>query len=1079
MRNTILSLAVWACCLLSIPVASGQAVSGTINGLVTDPSGAAVVGASVTVMNTRTGATVRVFSTATGFYAVPNLPPSVYTVTAEAPGFKQFVQTNASLSLDSIVRVECPLEVGNIAESVSVTAEEAVLKTDKADVSAVITDRTLTDLPVLNRNASQLVSLLPGALRGTTVFVGENPSLDSNGFVNGAGGRGNYHQLDGIDNQETFQGVAMINSAVDSLQEIKITTNSYDAEFGQVAGAVFQASTKSGSNEYHGTLFEYIQNNKFFARNPFTESTTKVAPWRWNQFGGSIGGPIKKDRLFFFSDWQAMRSRQGATIQLNLPTPEFKRGDFSAVRSTNPIFDPLTGDQNGRGRLLFPNNSVPAARFHPATSKLVAALPDPNTPDPSIYFRNFVKSGSFIADTDGLNTRIDYNHSANTRIFARYTYLRLRFDAQPVLGLFLGGLGPAGTQNQVGGTRTQNLAFNVTRVVRANLVGELRVGFTRFLAARAQSDVGLKTAREIGIPGINKDGDPLTDGLPDMAIDGPVSNFNLGIFVSNFYEVEQSLQFVNNWTLIKGSHSLKWGADLRPRTKFTRIGRSVRGSFTFTRFGTASADAPGATGLGFASFLLGHSRNYIRSVFSREPLEFQDRHGLFVQDQWRVNRKLALTLGLRYEFFSPWYANEGGFSNFDFNTAEALVSGVGDVDKYAGVQANHRNFGPRLGLAYSFSPRNVLRMGYGLSFISVPARDALWPVHRAQSENAPTLYTAAFPLSQGPPEPAPAVIPPSGRVRFPDGQTLTGTRFDERTESLHTWNLALQRRMSSTITAEAAYLGHAGRNLARLRDANAAQPGPGPLPQRKLLGTRFGLAQPISLRANEGNSSFHSMQIRVDKRFSKGTQFLISYTWQKTIFDTYQNPFDRSAYKNLNGPRRWLTLSYVWELPFARSARSVTKALLGGWQVSGITQLQDGSPLSPTMIANTLNVDSYTQLPDRIGSGFVDNPDRNRWFDVSAFRVPPPFTFGNSGLGIFNSPGSWVADVSLNKSFHFRTPLNEQTRLAFRWELFNTLNHVNLGSPDTRIDAPASQAGKIFNIQGAMRRMQMGLHLYF
>ncbi len=505
---------------LAAQIAHAQAVSGSITGLVTDGSGSSVAGANVTITNQGTSVSTQVTTTETGYYSVPNLIPGTYSVVAEAKGFKQFRVQQVTVNLNSIVRIDCQLELGSISESVTVSADAALLKTEKADVSGVIDGRTLNQLPVLNRNVSQLVATLPGAVRGGAAFIGENPSGDTNGFVNGMGGGNNYHQLDGIDNQETIQGVAMVNPAIDSLQEMKITTNSYDAEFGQVAGALFQASTKSGTNSFHGSAFEYMQNDKFFARNPWTQSTSNVAPWRWNQFGGSFGGPIVRDKLFFFGDYQGLRSRNGSTIVMGLPTPEMKRGDFSSVASIYPIFDPLTGDADGRGRTQFANNVIPPGRMDPVTQKLVAMLPDPNTPDPTLFSRNYTKSGSFISDTDAADGRIDYNINEKTRLFGRYTFLRSVYNAPPIFGNVLGGTG-FGPQAEVGGTRTQNLSVTFTRIIKPNLIAEGRFGFSRFRSNLAQTDVGLSTATDIGIPGINKGNDPFTDGLPQMNFDGP------------------------------------------------------------------------------------------------------------------------------------------------------------------------------------------------------------------------------------------------------------------------------------------------------------------------------------------------------------------------------------------------------------------------------------------------------------------------------------------------------------------------------------------------------------------------------
>jgi hypothetical protein len=1071
----------------AVQIAHAQAVSGSITGLVTDTSGAVVAGARITITNQETSVPSQVSTTDTGYYSVPNLIPGTYSVVAEAKGFKLVRVQNVAVNLNSIVRVDCTLEVGNISETVTVSADAALLKTEKADVSGVIEGRTLNQLPVLNRNVSQMVALLPGAVRGGAAFIGENPSSDTNGFVNGLGGGNNYHQLDGIDNQETIQGVAMVNPAIDSLQEMKITTNSYDAEFGQVAGAIFQASTKSGTNNFHGSAFEYLQNDKFFARNPWTQSTSDVAPWRWNQFGGSVGGPIVKDKLFFFGDYQGLRSRNGSTIVMGLPSPDMRRGDFSAVSSIYPIFDPLTGDADGRGRTQFPNNVIPTSRLDPVTQKLVAMLPDPNTPDPTLFSRNFTKSGSFISDTDATDGRVDYNINENTRLFGRYTFLRSVYNAPPIFGTVLGGTG-FGPQAEVGGTRTQNLSVTLTRVLRPNLFGEVRFGFSRFRSNLAQTDVGLSTAQDIGIPGINKGNDPFTDGLPQMNFDGPITSFYVGNPFANFYELEQTFQYATNWSYIKGSHTVKWGADLRPHSSLQRIDKSFRGSFNFSRFGTASADLPGVTGIGFASFLLGYSNSYSRGTYIQLPIEFQDRYGLYVQDQWRVSSRLSLNFGMRWEYYSPTYSDgQGREANFDFATANMVLASLGDINKYAGVNPRFNNFAPRFGLAYTLSAKTVLRAGYGRSYAinsggaNFGTYCCQWPIGNNQAINSTTNYTRIFPLSQGPPPVQNVSIPTNGILPVPPGQMIFGRPFDDKITSQDSYNVTLQRQFSSSLSAEIGWVGGLGRHLFRAHEANPALPGPGALTPRKPYGARFGFNQSINMRADEGNSRFNSLQARIEKRFSSGYQLLTSFTWQKTIVDTYQNPFDRGMYPNLSGPSKWLTISHVYELPFGpgkamgKNATGIVRALIAGWQFNGITQFQDGVPLSPTMIANTLNVDNYSQVPDRIGSGAIDNPSTQAWFDVKAFGIPAAYKFGNSGLGVLTGPGWWVADLSLDKNFKF----TERVNLILRWQVFNSFNHNNPGNPDTRIDAPASVAAHITSVQQNMRRQQLGLHLYF
>jgi hypothetical protein len=1089
--------AVLAMFVMIQPCSYGQAVTGTINGLVKDPSGAVIAGAKVSVINTGTDITTNASTNEAGFYSVPQLIPGVYTVRISTTGFKELERTGVVLDVDSVARVDAELAIGSTSETILVASDAAVLKTDKADLGGVISGQTLNRLPVINRNVSLLVEILPGALRSTSpAFIGENPGSDTNGFVNGKGSGNNYHQLDGIENQETIQGVAMVNPNIDSLQEVKITTNSYDAEFGQVAGAVFQASTKSGTNAFHGTAFEYVQNNAFFARDPFTQSATKVAPWHWNQFGGSLGGPIKKDKIFFFADYQGLQSVQGSTLQLALPSAAMKQGDFSAVANQYLIYDPNTGNSNGVGRTPFPGNIIPSNRFSPVTAKLVPMLPDPNTADPS-YTHNYTQSGSFTSNTNGVNGRVDYNFTPKTRLFVRYSYFGSLYDAPPIFGKVAGGPG-FGPQAEIGGTRTQNLSVNLTQVVKPDIITEVRFGFSRFRSNLAQTDVGLQTANQIGLPGINQN-TVLTDGLPQMLWNGPIaggSSSYLGNPYANFYEVEQSFDYVNNWTYIKGAHVLKWGADLRPHVKLQRIDKSLRGAFTFSNIATALGGATGTTGLGFASFLLGISQSFSRGYYQQLPIEFQDRDGLYVQDQWRVRPNLTLTLGLRWEYYSPTYSDGSAREvNFNLDAAQMNFANVGPFNKYAGVQPDYHDFAPRFGLAYSINPKTVFRIGYGRSFaINTGGANfgtycCQWPIGSQQSLTAPTLYTGVFPLTQGPPSGQSTngvTIPSNGALPPADGQTVYGRPYGDKTTVQDAWNATIQRQITSTFTADISYVGSIVRHGFLDVNLNAPYPGPGPLPPRELYGILDGYQNlGAHQRGDVQNVSYNSLQTGINKRFSSGYQLTGAFTFQKTIADNYTDPFKRSFYKGpVSTPNWWVVISHVWQLPFGPghrfgdNARGVARALIAGWEFTGVTQIQDGSFLTPSMNANTLNT-NYAQLPNRLRPSNVANASAKLWFDPTAFAIPAAYTFGNTGTGIIRGPGQFIADWGLDKTFSFKTPLNESTRLVFRWEAFNALNHVNLANPTLTIDAPASQAGHIFDVQGTMRRMQLGLHLYF
>jgi hypothetical protein len=774
---------------------------------------------------------------------------------------------------------------------------------------------------------------------------------------------------------------------------------------------------------------------------------------------------------------------------LSLPTLAMRQGDFSAVSSLYPIYDPTTGDANGHGRVQFPSNIIPPSRIDPAAARLIALLPQPNTTGPAPYVNNYTQSGSFISDTDEVDTRIDYDPSPSTRMFGAYTFLRSIYDAPPIFGKVLGGPG-FGPQAEVGGTRTQNISYTLTHTFGSTLVGDFRFGLSRFRSNLAQTDVGLETAQKFGIPGINL-GTTLTDGLPEFSWGGPiVNNFFLGNPYANFYELEQSVTYGTNWTKITGRHTLQWGAELRPKASLQRIDKSLRGAFGFGQLTTGSADVSGNTGIGFASFLLGAANSFSRGAYLRLPQDYQDRDATYVQDMWRVNQKLALTFGLRWEYFSPTYSNgKAGEVVFDLATANMVFAGVGPYNKYAGIQPDYRDFGPRLGIAYSINSNTVFRVGYAKSY-AINAFGAnfgsyccQWPIGNNQAITSTTNYNTIFPLEQGPP-PATTVnpvIPPSGALPAPNNQFLMGKAFDDPTTSLDSWNATLQHQFGSSLTASIAYVADVGRHLWYTHGANDPTPGPGPFCARQPYCPVYGLGQYIDNRSDNGNSAFNSMQVQVDKRFTQGYQFMASYTWQKTINDSWQNPFLRGAYKSLSGPSQWLTLSHVVDLPFGPGhvigghTKGVLATLIRDWQLSGIWQFQAGDPLSPSMNENTLNVEYYSQMPNCSGNPNISNPTPNRWFDNSVFSVPPAYTFGSCGLSIIKGPRWWNTDLQLQKNFQ----ITERIRMAFRWDWFNAFNIANLGNPNTTIDAPASVVGHIFDVHHSMRQTQLGLHLYF
>lgn len=1073
---------------LAISPAWGQAfVSGEITGAVTDSTGAVVPGSTVRATNAGTNISTETLTNDAGLYRISSLIPGTYLLSVEQPGFKKFVRENIVVSVGTVVRVDATLEVGAPTESVTVTGAAPMLKADAADVSQTIGRRQVADLPTLGRNITRLVQLVPGAVMAPGQLSGwpENAGDDFRTNINGQNSNNSNRQLDGVDNNETIQGLSMIVPALDSVEEMKVTTSNYDAEFGQVAGAVIQISTRSGTNEFHGSLFEFYRSSGMFARNPFTEPIGP-AKFIWQQFGGSAGGPIVKDKVFFFGDYQGVRALNGASTLTTVPVAAFRNGDFSSVAATNPIFDPATGNPDGTGRTAFPNNIIPSTRISSPAAKLMALLPSPT--NPALLNNNFTKSGGGLFDQNQFNARTDYNMSSKSKLFGRFSLFRSKDDVPGAFGDVLGGT-PLGGAVASGfrGSQSQSWVASYTRILSTSLLTDLRFGFSRVSMHSTTRNAQLRTADEVGIPGINT-GIETTNGIPTMSIAGPTGGVTFGQNLP-FYEWVTNVSVTNSWTKEAGRHSFKWGADIK-KAYARRQDSSGRGIMSFPQSVTGSATVAGS-GLGMATFLLGLPSSYTRLITLDLKQEQQWRPGLYFQDRWTVTPKLTLTLGLRWEYYSPIFSNgPGNLSNLDTTTGEAIVAGIGDIDKYAEVEPVYTEWAPRVGLAYRLGKNTVIRAAFGRGYAinGVGANFGRmyrnWPIQQNQEISAATSFTSAFTLAQGPP-PAAAIppIPSSGRLPLPVGVPYLYPGPGPYPHSyVDSWNLTIQRQLRGT-TLEVAYLGNVGRRLWMDRNSNAPVPGPGPLNPNRPFFNRFGWTQSLNLHRAQGRSKYHSLQAKVEKSFSHGFLVLSSFTWAKGLdegINGFQNIFN---FHSNSGPsdqtRNLISMtSFLWELPFGpgkplgSQLKGVARHLVQGWAINGIVGLQSGMWFTPTYSdTSAYNSNCCTLRPDRIGSGKISDPSKDKWFDPSAFTRPPAYTYGNSGRNILTGPGWANSDLSLFKQFRFA----ETANLELRWEAFNAFNRANLTNPNAAVNT--ATAGRITGILYTMRRMQIGARL--
>ncbi len=925
-------------------LAFGQAVSGNIFGTITDPAGGVVPGANVTVSDLDRGVDYHVQTISDGNYIQTHLLAGHYRVTITAPGFETFV-ADATVQVDAATKVDAQLVIGKASSTVEVTGATPLLKTDRAEVSETLTTNELGSLPVFGRNMTSLLLVMPGAYADNfQVSTAENPQAGQQIDVNGQNFTANGFLLDGTTNQNPLLSLPIINPNIDSLQELKVTTSNYDAEFGSVSGALLQATTKSGTNQLHGSAFEYLQNNDLNSANPFTGLNP---PTRWNQFGGSIGGPIKKDKVFFFADYQGTRQRNGASSITTVPTLAERGGDLqgllgdyicangtaSAGPCSDPVmvptteggsvpaqggmvFDPTTGNPDGTGReAITTNGQVNMIPVAPPITKLMAYLPPPNTgfstsPCPSSgcsgqIYNNYIASGTELYDTDQPDARVDYNISEKASFFARYSLADFTINAPAAFGAEAGG--PA-LFNFAGQSRDRNqsVALGFTYTVNPTLVGEFRFGTFRYRIRTDPYGLNTEPAAEAGLPGLNT-GTELTSGMPAFYINGNGGfdfGYALGVNDCNcpLKETENQFDWITNWTKEHGNHTIKWGAEI-PRDQQQRIPsdehRAGEITFTDTVTGNSTVDTIAAgsatTGAALASFLLAQPSYFDRIASGiYYPGLRQTRLFFYGQDTWRVTHKLTLSYGVRYENYLPQRAAKpGGTGMFDPDTGMEWAAGIGGIPLDLGVHPYNLGFEPRLGIAYQLQTNTVIRAGYGSSFNtagygSIFGQGAEYNPPALTVQTVPQVYPYSpdFDLLTGPPAPPYPPVGANGMYPLPDGVSPFNFFWPlgaYRVPEAYFWNLTIQHEFAKGLSFQVAYVGNVGRHLYLNPNMNQAVPGPGSLDSRRPFFAPYGLEQGIYYTCNCANSNYNALQAKLEKHASHGLDFTVNYTYSKAM----------------------------------------------------------------------------------------------------------------------------------------------------------------------------------------------------
>lgn len=1131
---------------LSSRSAEAQAVYGSIVGTVTDPTGAVIPGATITVTDVSKGISQQIKSNAAGDYEVTRLIPDIYTVKSEFSGFSATEANNVAVTAGGTQQVNLKMQPAQAAaQTVTVTTAAPPLQTEQSDVSQILDAEQVSSLPNINRNLSDYTLLTQGVQRSSfSIAPTENPQgtvqVEANGTNYGTVG----WELDGTDNREPVLGIIVVNPTLDSISEMKTTTSDYPAEFGGAVGGFVTAQTKSGGNHFHGDVFDYRRSGEFEARDPFTQYPGVPFPGQlYNQFGGSLGGPIRQDRAFIFLDYQGTRQRVGQTLQQNVPTALVRstclsgNGTCDLSQYAGTIYDP------GR-HTSYAANAVPLSALTPQGIALLNALPAPNSGAPGATANNYVASGNGQDDGDQADIRLDGQLTRNLHSFARYDYSNYRLFGAPVFGA-AGGTG-FGIGNTAGNDQAQNqsAALGADWALNSNLLTDFRFGFLDYHVAESKFDAGTTPATAIGLANLNTS-EPGSSGSPTYNVsDGSISNFGNQGCNCPLLESEQVFQVNDNWTRIWRNHSFRFGGDIR-------YALNLRNASDYNRAGQLTFNN-GGTGSGIASVLLGQVDTFQRfDVYSPNAANRQKRGAFYGEDSWRLRPNLTVNYGARWDIVFPETVNSPGQGGFtDLTSGMIRVAGVGGFGTNGGANVDLTDFGGRLGIAWQLRNGTVLRAAgaqmyddegfFGTIFGSALTHNI--PVYNAEDVTAgnATDQPGAYNFGTLPAETAPYFIPTTGLIPIPNGvntefrpHTLILPRVDQ-------YNLSLQQQISQNATFTLAYVGNVAERIypgetygynvnvpviastpAQLADRDARRPYFDRFSNSYNGMTVVCCNQDITSAAPASRSNYNAFEATVEQRLSHGMQFTAHYTWSRAFNygQTYFAQDPRVEYGPTDTNRTNLfVLSGIWNLPVGHNralnlSNRYIDAVAGGWQLSGTTTWESGLPFTPTYAECGLDQDIDSNFgspgtssdcrPD-IGTGSLRTTvgsfdpathSRSYFSPVAPLGTPgsasgpfarPAFgTFGNIGRNTLRGPSDYFADAALQKTF----PITERLKAQFEFQAFNVFNHVPLGVPSSTnarcIDC--SNAGMITGVDAAvsgtgmpyMRTLQFGGRIQF
>jgi len=1115
-------------------LAQAQVESGKIVGTIRDPSGAVVSAASVTVTETQTNAVRKTITDTQGEFVATELKPGTYAVMVEREGFKTAVQTAFKLDVNQVVRVDLTLVVGSLSEQVMVTAAEPQVESETSSIGQVIEESRVHELPLNGRNFMTLAYLSPGvnmgpASTGSTgnVQQGDIPEDErGNGSiqVNGLWATNNNYLLNGFDNNEQQIGFELIEPPVDAIQEFKVQTNNFGADIGK-GGAVVNVVTRAGTNRFHGSAFEFLRNSSMDAKNYFDDPTQPIPPFKRNEFGGSFGGPIIRDRTFFFVDYQGRRIRTSDTYLSPVPDPTEATGNFADLLPTI-IVDPVTGNQFMGNDNASPNvipscpSPVPnGACLDSAALNVVALFPAPSPGLGNIFRYNPVDRNN----QDSFDVRIDHQITSKNSFFGIFSYGNVDDrKPDPFPGIAGGGEFTGNINN-----KALMAGLSDVHAFSSSKINELKIGYTRYVVDAVPFFEGQQLATQLGIPGINDPSNPLTGGLPNIQIGGlnPLGNGDW------FPEIlhENNYQLVDSFTYIHGRHSFKMGGDLRRRLHGFFQVQNTRGDLFYT--GQFTSSNPSTYTVPLADFLIGYTQSLFRDAqtgtYGMRWWEF----GAYLMDDYRISPKLTLNLGVRYDIYRPMVEEHNRLANFDFATGLFVAPGVTPGTSPSGnVATNWKNFSPRLGFAYTLGADNktAVRGGYGifydmqadqndteLAYNDLPGVYGSQSLTASVGSSVPVMF-----LSQGPP---PIIF---SSITNPTGRA-SAAYFHNPTTYIEEWNLNIERQLVKDMVLQIGYVGTRGVHLTYLRNLNQATQ-----PLDSNFSDSYGnegrpyesTVPNIAAIRTEGHDISlinHGLQVRFEKRSSHGWSMLNSYTYQHTIGQATesetpnsdgepQDTYNMRAERGNVTPdfRHQFTSAWSYELPFGPGKRFFNgsgpmRFLAGGWQLNGIISLYSGQAFTPYLSYDPTNTGSGGPRPDRVGNpydfsnaalGFNDgnnggptpgcatstSQNINCWYNPAAFALPPlapgqvsTTTWGNASRGSLRGPAFYDTDFSIFKDFK----LKETSQLELRGEIFNLFNTPQFALPNNLVDTPT--AGQITSTLHESRQIQVSVNISF